>query len=46
MHEMIVSAAARALFEGRESISSEDLTGCAFEAPSLCRQSMDRELRV
>ena len=46
MHQLLTSAAAHALMEGRERIEEGDLTGCFFQAPSLRRQMMERELRA
>ncbi|MEP0316672.1 MAG: transposase, partial [Hyphomonas sp.] len=46
MHQLLSSAAAHALTEGRERIEREDLLGCPFQAPSYRRQMMERELRA
>ncbi|MEP3145550.1 TniB family NTP-binding protein [Qipengyuania citrea] len=46
MHQLLSSAAAHALAEGRERIEREDLLGCPFQAPSYRRQMIERELRA
>ncbi|KAB2531696.1 hypothetical protein AL035_21395 [Salipiger aestuarii] len=46
MHQLLSSAAAHALTEGRERIEREDLLRCPFQAPSYRRQMMERELRA
>lgn len=46
MHQLLTSAAAHALMEGRERIEEGDLTACFFQAPSIRRQMMERELRA
>lgn len=46
MHQLLTGAAAHALMEGRERIEEGDLTDCFFQAPSIRRQMMERELRA
>lgn len=46
MHQLLVAAATQALADGRERIAVGDLSACPFEAPSLRRQMMERELRA
>ncbi|MBR9852547.1 MAG: AAA family ATPase [Rhodobacteraceae bacterium] len=46
MHQLLSSATAHALMEGRERIVEDDLVNCIFQAPSYRRQMMERELRA
>ncbi|MDO6585143.1 TniB family NTP-binding protein [Salipiger sp. 1_MG-2023] len=46
MHQLLSSATAHALMEGRERIVEDDLVNCIFQAPSFRRQMMERELRA
>ncbi|QUS36347.1 hypothetical protein GR316_08740 [Falsirhodobacter algicola] len=46
MHQLLSSATAHALMEGRERIEECDLMNCFFQAPSHRRQMMERELRA
>ena len=46
MHQLLSSATAHTLTEGRERIEEGDLVDCFFQAPSYRRQMMERELRA
>ncbi|NCO22272.1 MAG: transposase [Hydrogenophilales bacterium CG17_big_fil_post_rev_8_21_14_2_50_63_12] len=46
MHQLLSSATAHALMEGRERIEECDLMNCSFQVPSHRRQMMERELRA
>lgn len=46
IHQLLSAATVQALAQGRERITAEDLASCRFEAPSLRRQMMERELRA
>lgn len=46
MHQLLASATEHVLSAGRERITADDLASCAFEAPSLRRRMMERELRA
>ncbi len=46
MQQLLLSATAHALMEGRERIEQDDLVDCFFQAPSYRRQMMERELRA
>ena len=46
MHQLLSSATAHALMEGRERIEECDLMNCSFQVPSHRRQMMERGLRA
>ena len=45
IHQLLAAASAHALGNGRERITADDISSCAFEAPAFRRQIMERELR-
>lgn len=46
VHQLLSAATIQALTDGRERITVDDIASCPFEAPSLRRQMMERELRA
>ena len=46
VHQLLSAATVQALMAGRERITVDDIATCPFEAPSLRRQMMERELRA